>query len=62
MIGAEESVMTGFKEYEDFDAVGLADLVRRNQVTPDERSDFMTGPQRAGLEDESKRFRELLKA
>ncbi len=28
--------MTGFKEYEDFDALGLADLVQRNQVTPDE--------------------------
>ena len=28
--------MPGFKEYEDFDALGLAELVRRNDVTPDE--------------------------
>jgi len=28
--------MSGFTEYEDFDALGLADLVRRNEVTPDE--------------------------
>lgn len=28
--------MSGFKEYEDFDALGLADLVRRKQVTPGE--------------------------
>jgi len=25
--------MSGFTEYEDFDALGLADLVRRNEVT-----------------------------
>ena len=28
--------MSGFNEYEDFDALGLADLVRRKDVTPDE--------------------------
>ena len=28
--------MSGFKEYEDFDALGLADLVRRKEVAPDE--------------------------
>ena len=28
--------MSGFKEYENFDALGLADLVRRKQVSPQE--------------------------
>jgi len=28
--------MSGFREYENFDALGLADLVRRNEVTPGE--------------------------
>ena len=28
--------MNGFKEYENFDALGLADLVRRNEVTPED--------------------------
>ena len=31
--------MTGFAEYEQYDGVGLADLVRRKQVTPDEMLD-----------------------
>src|SRR5262245_30286884 len=31
--------MTGFAEYEQHDALGLADLVRRKQVTPDELLD-----------------------
>ena len=28
--------MSGFAEYEQYDALGLADLVRRKEVTPDE--------------------------
>ena len=36
MIGAEMEAMSGFKEYEDFDALAIAGLVRRNDVTPDE--------------------------
>jgi amidase len=31
--------MAGFAEFEDYDALGLAELVRRNQVTPDELLD-----------------------
>jgi Asp-tRNA(Asn)/Glu-tRNA(Gln) amidotransferase A subunit family amidase len=31
--------MDGFAEYEDYDALGLADLVRRREVTPDELLD-----------------------
>ena len=31
--------MTGFSEYEAYDAVGLADLVRRRKVTPTELLD-----------------------
>ena len=27
--------MSGFNDYENFDALGLADLVRRNEITPD---------------------------
>ena len=32
-------MMAGFAEFEDYDALGLAELVRRNQVTPDELLD-----------------------
>ena len=28
--------MSGFKEYEQYDALGLADLVRRKEVLPEE--------------------------
>ena len=28
--------MSGFAEYEQYDALGLADLVRREEVTPSE--------------------------
>ncbi len=28
--------MSGFSEYEDYDGIGLADLIRRKEVTPDE--------------------------
>ena len=31
--------MAGFAEFEEYDALGLAELVRRNQVTPDELLD-----------------------
>src|SRR4030095_2409234 len=34
-----EATMSGFAEYERYDALGLGDLVRKRQVTPDELLD-----------------------
>jgi Asp-tRNA(Asn)/Glu-tRNA(Gln) amidotransferase A subunit family amidase len=31
--------MSGFAEYEQYDALGLAELIRRNEVSPDELLD-----------------------